>query len=266
MKRNLFIYQIYYSKETQTKLDPGFIPLNNVENKNPVWREYWCIKNFFKKNKIINKNFYGFFSPKLFEKTGLTSSDIYNFINKNKNDIDVFLFNPIKKSSFVFFNVIDQAIDKHKSKFYLIFKKIFRKKNFNFTNLVNHSNNTVYCNYFIARGFFWKEWLEINKFLFSGLERRNQNFRISIPKIVKYKTEKVALKVFVMERVASLILAFGSEIKRSSYNIFNMPNFRNTNFYSKKIYLFLDYLKIKYEKNNKEIYKILFFLFSALIK
>ena len=115
MKRKIFIYQIYYSKETRSKLDLGFIPLDNTENQRPDWREFWCIKSFFDKNKIDNENFYGFFSPKLFDKTGLTSSSIYNFINQNHESIDIFLFNPIKKSSFVFFNVIDQAVDKHKS-------------------------------------------------------------------------------------------------------------------------------------------------------
>ena len=47
MKRKIFIYQIYYSKETRSKLDPGFIPLDNTENQRPDWREFWCIKSFF---------------------------------------------------------------------------------------------------------------------------------------------------------------------------------------------------------------------------
>ena len=102
MKRNIFIHQIYYSKETQSKLDQGFIPLDNTENKRPDWREYWCIKSFFIKNKIVDENYYGFFSPKLFEKTGLTSTNIFNFINQNNDNIDIFLFNPIKKAVLFF--------------------------------------------------------------------------------------------------------------------------------------------------------------------
>jgi len=263
MKRNLFIYQIYYTKETQSKLDRGFIPLDNIENKRPDWREYWCIKNFFTKNKIIDDDFYGFFSPKLFERTGLLSDDIYDFINQNEENIDIFLFNPIKKSSFVFFNVIDQATDKHDSKTFDIFKKIFfiiSKNKLNVFDLVNHSNSTVYCNYFVAKGSFWKKWLEINNFLFNDLELQQSIFRDDLTKKVNYANTKVELKVFIMERVTSIILACIPDIKRSSYNIFNMPNFKDTNFFSKKFFLFLDYLKKTYEKNNNKIYKILFFL------
>lgn len=263
MKRNLFIHQIYYSKETQSKLDYGFTPLDNTENKRADWREYWCIKYFFIKNKIVDEDFYGFFSPKLFEKTGLTSANIHDFINQKEENIDIFLFNPIKKSSFVFFNVIHQAIDKHDSEIFDIFQKIFatiNKKKFNISNLVNHSNNTVYSNYFVAKGSFWKEWLKINDFLFNDLESCESIFRNDLTKEVNYINKKVELKVFIVERVASIMLAFDANIKRVQYNIFNMPNFKDTNFFSQKYFLFLDYLKIAYEKNNNKIYKILFFL------
>jgi hypothetical protein len=269
MKRKIFIYQIYYSKETRSKLDPGFIPLDNTENQRPDWREFWCIKSFFDKNKIDNESFYGFFSPKLFDKTGLISSSIYNFIDQNHESTDIFLFNPIKKSSFVFFNVIDQAVDKHKSITFDIFTKIFfvtYKNEFNLSRLVNHSNSTVYCNHFVANGSFWKKWLKINEFLFDDLEKHNSVFKNSLTKEINHETKKVELKVFIMERIVSIMLACRPDIKRSSYNIFDMPNFKETSFFSKNLFLFLDFLKISYEKNNNKIYKILFVLFRLLIK
>ena len=69
-----------------------------------------------------------------------------------------------------------------------------------------------------------------------------------------------------MERIVSIMLACRPDIKRSSYNIFDMPNFKETSFFSKNLFLFLDFLKISYEKNNNKIYKILFVLFRLLIK
>ena len=269
MKRKLFIYQIYYSKDTQSKLDPGFIPLDNTKNRRPDWREFWCIKSYFDKNKIVDENFYGFFPPKFFDKTGLVSCSVYNFINQNQKNTDIFLFNPIKKSSFIFFNVIDQATDKHGYKIYDIFKKIFRftnKYEFNLSNLVNHSNSTVYCNHFVAKGSFWKKWLAINQFIFEDLEKYNSIFRNTLSKKIKHQNKNVELKVFIMERVVSVMLACKAEIIRSSYNIFDMPNFKKTNLFSKYIFLFLDYLKINYEKYGYRKYKILFFLFRLLVK
>jgi hypothetical protein len=268
MKRNLFIYQIYYSKETQSKLDPGFAPFDNTENQRPDWREFWCIKSFFTKNKIVDEDFYGFFSPKLFERTGLVSSDIYEFINKNKENVDIFLFNPIKRSSFVFFNVIDQAMDKHDPKTFDIFKKIFftfNNNKYNISDLVNHSNSTVYCNYFVAKGSFWKEWLKIYDFLYDDLEGNESIFRNDLTKEVSYVTTNVELKVFIMERVVSIMLACNPNIKRVSYNIFDMPNFEKTSFFSKNIFLFFNYLKMTYEKNNNKLCKILFFLLKKIL-
>ena len=69
-----------------------------------------------------------------------------------------------------------------------------------------------------------------------------------------------------MERIVSIMLACRADIKRSSFKIFDMPNFKKTSFFSKNLFLFLDFLKISYEKNNNKIYKILFIFFRLLIK
>ena len=40
----IYAYQIYYSEQTRDALDPGFLPLDNLANPRPDWREYWPIR------------------------------------------------------------------------------------------------------------------------------------------------------------------------------------------------------------------------------
>jgi hypothetical protein len=49
-----FIYQIYYNIETQKKILPGFIPLDNTKNLRPDWFEFWVILNFLRKRTVAH--------------------------------------------------------------------------------------------------------------------------------------------------------------------------------------------------------------------
>ena len=75
------IYQIYYSEATKAQNDLGFLPLDNLANERPDWREYWPIRNFLLKNELAENTSYGFFSPKFKDKTNLEASDVVNFIS-----------------------------------------------------------------------------------------------------------------------------------------------------------------------------------------
>ena len=77
------IYQIYYSKETQASNDQGFLQLDNLSNERADWSEYWPIRNFLLSNELDESSFYGFFSPKFKQKTFLSSTEAYHFIDQN---------------------------------------------------------------------------------------------------------------------------------------------------------------------------------------
>ena len=38
--KNIKIFQIFYNEATKNSNDPGFLPLDNMENPRPDWREY----------------------------------------------------------------------------------------------------------------------------------------------------------------------------------------------------------------------------------
>jgi len=48
------IFQIYYSNATREALDPGFVPLDNIRNERPDWREYWPIRRHLLNNSLIS--------------------------------------------------------------------------------------------------------------------------------------------------------------------------------------------------------------------
>ena len=96
MATQIYIHQIYYSDETQAQLDKGFLPLDNT-NGLKDWYEYWPIRKFLQKNKLDDNAYYGFFSPKFTEKTGLTSSHVFDFIRETFHpNVDAFLFSQMK--------------------------------------------------------------------------------------------------------------------------------------------------------------------------
>ena len=87
------IFQIYYSEATQLQNDPGFIPLDNLGNERPDWREYWPIRNYLLNNQLDKDTHYGFLSPKFEAKTTLNAQKVVEFIGNDESD--VILFSPL---------------------------------------------------------------------------------------------------------------------------------------------------------------------------
>jgi len=48
----IHIRQIYYSQQSQSLLDPGYIGLDNSSNLRPDWMEYWPIRNFLTTSRV----------------------------------------------------------------------------------------------------------------------------------------------------------------------------------------------------------------------
>ncbi|MFZ9794619.1 MAG: hypothetical protein ACO3F3_20030, partial [Gemmataceae bacterium] len=68
-KPNIYIFQIYYDEDSKSKLQKGFIPLDNSPNMRPDWAEYWPIRNVLLNQSFNPRDYIGFLSSKFFEKT-----------------------------------------------------------------------------------------------------------------------------------------------------------------------------------------------------
>ncbi|MDX2221024.1 MAG: hypothetical protein SF172_18565 [Burkholderiales bacterium] len=206
-----FLHQIYYSDATRANLDPGFIPLDNLANERPDWREYWPMRRFLLEHagRMDESAFYGFFSPKFGEKTGMTANDAHEFITSVQHHTDVVLFPPFFDQGACYLNVFEQAISHHRG-FFPTFKAAVDHiaPGVAIESLITDSRNTVFSNFFAARPRFWRDWLAANEVLFAIAESREGELAQSLNAEAPYKsgTGPVAAKVFMMERVATLLL------------------------------------------------------------
>jgi hypothetical protein len=202
------LHQIYYSEDTRATLDPGFIPLDNLANERPDWREYWPIRRELLAGGLDDNTLYGFFSPKFREKTGMSAADCLAFLDTVPSDTDVVLFPPFFDQGACYWNVFEQAISHHRG-FYPTFKAATAlvAPGVAIETLVTDSRNTVFSNFFAARPRFWRIWLGMNEILFAAAESGADELGTGLNAEARYGPGPVAAKVFMMERVATLILA-----------------------------------------------------------
>jgi hypothetical protein len=221
-----YIYQIFYDLRSQYILDGGFIPLNNKNNERPDWREYWPIKNFLSNNLLDEDSLYGFFSPKFKEKTSLTSDNVKEFINVNSGH-DVFLFCPYFDQAAYFKSVFEHMFEAHPSSNKIdIINSLIEKIGYavNLNELVMDSRHTIFSNFIVAKPKFWRLWLALNEKIFNEAEDAKSTFYSYLNTEANYHIDsKVQNKVFIMERIASLILLLEPDFKVCAYNQIHMP-------------------------------------------
>lgn len=249
------IHQIYYSADTRHGLDAGFMPLDNMRNQRPDWREYWPIRNYLQSRSLDPAAFYGFFSPKFGSKTLLDSRAVIDFVARRSSDADVILFSPFFDQMAYPINIFEQGAMQHADTM-----PVFRDcalmvaPDIDFDGLVMSSTNTVFCNFFVARATFWEAWLDICESIFRLAEEGKTDLARKLNANTGHDGGGVPRKVFVIERIASLMLAAGTQWRARAYNPFALPwsGARIANFRLEMA--FLDALKVAYLKEGHPQY------------
>ncbi len=215
------IYQICYSPETLANVPQGFLTLDNSANERPDWREYWAIRNYLLNNYLSEDTLYGFFSPKFSSKTSLDHAKVQTFLAENYSGQDVVSFSPFWDLMSIFKNVFEQGDFFHPG---------LSDTCQNFANLhvagielkdaITHSENTIFCNYFLAKKTFWKEWLILGELLFEASEYQKTELAEKLNASTSYGEQRVPMKVFVQERLATICLLANKNIKCLNYSPF----------------------------------------------
>jgi hypothetical protein len=219
----LQIYQIAYDEASlESVKKSGFLLLDNLSNKRPDWYEYWPIRGYLSTHVMDEDVWYGFFSPKFSEKTGLGMTEVRAFVEKvtAAKDVDVVLFSPQPDMGAHFLNVFEQA-EMFDTGF------IQTAKNFLGTvgmqlpleGIVMDSRQIVFSNYFIAKPAFWREWFQLTEVLFGVAENPAHPLHAELTTNTSY-SENSHRKVFLMERIASLLLFLRPEYKVAAANTF----------------------------------------------
>jgi len=220
---NTRIYQICYSTETLGNVPEGFLTLDNLANERPDWREYWPIRQFLLSNQLSDNTLYGFFSPKFCEKTSLTNEKINQFIAKNYTGQSAVSFSPFWDLMGIFKNIFEQGDFFHPG--LLETSQSFSTHHLAGINLIDsitHSQNTIFCNYFLATKDFWLQWLNLGELLFRTAEINNNSLGEKLNATTNYGAQQLPMKVFVQERLATMFLLANKNFDLLAYSPFEM--------------------------------------------
>lgn len=223
----VLIQQIYYNDETQQKIMPGFVPLDNTANLRPDWFEFWVILNYLREHTLHDNIWYGFFSPRFAEKTGLNAQMVMKTIEGAPSNTDVVLFSPGWDQICYFLNPWEQGEAWHPGITALSQAFLDQQKwSIDIKTLVTDSSCTVFSNYFVGNKKFWTDWQLLAEQFFSFVE--DPNTQSAFADHTPYGTAQnlYPMKTFIQERFATLLLASGkyrtSSIDQSQYApIFN---------------------------------------------
>lgn len=204
------IYQIYYDSKSKAALDSAFTPLDNTANERPDWFEFWVIRNFLKSSRLDENQLYGFLSPSFNGKTGLRGSDLLAFLGQVPTEIEVVLFSHGWDQIAYYKNVFEQGEYYHPGLLEAS-EKFFNEIDYrvDIKSLVGHSMNSVFSNYFVAKPKFWRVWLQLADKLWDVCECTDGAAATLLNSSGLYKSgdQEVSLKVFLQERIVSLLLA-----------------------------------------------------------
>jgi hypothetical protein len=218
------IFQIFYDQESRNRVDPGFLPLDNVANERPDWREYWPIRKFLLNNALNADELYGFFSPVFYGKTLLDSGKVHDFIDSNPG-YDVYSFSPFRQDATCYLNIIEHGNRYHPGMLQLVdgfLREIGAEIDFH--HLVMDLQTTIFCNYFVATPAFWDKWFALTEQLFAITEDPAHPLGREIDALTDYRQKSpLNMKVFIVERIASLILSQDPSINIAPYDIEQMP-------------------------------------------
>ena len=215
---DIYLHQIYYDEATKASVCSGFIPLDNSKNDRPDWCEYHPIRNYLLSHQLEPDAYYGFFSPRLASKTTLTAEQIKSFVNANA-DADLVSFSPFFDQNAFFLNIFEQGERHHPG----LLQETAALANaagidVDLQTMVTDSTNTVFSNYFVARTEFWHRWFSVAEILYDKAERTCVGQTLLKSPAAYRRALDANLKVFVMERLATLLLATDDRWRTAVYD------------------------------------------------
>lgn len=232
MSGNIRLYQIAYDDASLAAVEAsGFLVLDNMDNARPDWYEYWPIRRFLKATQLHEDTWYGFFSPKFSSKTQLGYAAARDFVvAAQAQGSSVALFSPQPDMGANFLNVFEQA-EVFDPGFIDVASQFLRAQGIDLplAAIVMDFRQVVFSNYFVAKPEFWREWFALTEALFVIAEDVQHPLFSALNHNTTYG-ENARRKVFLSERLASLLLYLRPQFKVSVSNPFltgwSMSKFR----------------------------------------
>jgi hypothetical protein len=221
-------FQIFYDAPTRRILDPDFEPLDNGGNERPDWFEYWPIRRFLGENTLEEACHYAFLSPNFGSKTQLSGRQVKAFVDRYR-DADVVTFSPFPCHAASFLNVFEQT-EFTQPGFMDVTRAYLRHIGCADApeTMVHHSGNAVFSNFFFARPSFWRQWSAATAQLFRAAEDGGGALGAMLNRDTPYVRDDglakpAQMKVFLMERIVTLLLATVPGLRIVNYPPFELP-------------------------------------------
>ncbi len=215
------LFHIAYSEATLAQVPAGYQPLDNLNSPHNDWREYWPIRNYLLGHALDDDAWYGFFSPRFAQKTGLSAAQVTAFVQQHAARADVVTFSPQADMGAFFLNVFEQ--EEVFSPGFIAAAEAFLAEvgqPLALGPLVMDTRQVVFSNYFVARPAFWRAWLDLNEQLFALCEGPAGPLQQQLTHPTSYPGA-VQRKVFLMERIVSLLLTVNPAWRVAAYNTFD---------------------------------------------
>ena len=222
------IYQLYADDAARDAIDPAFRPLALHGSERPDWREYGAMRKLLRETTLEAADFYGVLGPRFGPDTELTPDQVIEFVGLVGADYDVISFSPHPDQHALFWNVFEQA-DYQLPGNAMLCQEVLAELGFELdvTELVMDSRNSIFGNYFVAKPVFWAKWLDITGRLMALADGGGPLAdRLNLPLPLRSGLSDPAMgqvKLLVMERVASLVLATSPSLKSIAYQPFMRP-------------------------------------------
>ena len=208
----IHLYMIFYDDLTAASIPDGFIGLSNT---NPLRKELYEVEpilKFISQTPIKDDEFYGFFSPRIFEKTGLESSDFNVLTKLDLRNFDIVSITPLPLYFSSQLNPVSQAEIAHGDftrRFELLISKVDRDRVLKTRDFARNKIDVTYfllSHYFLATGSFWKTWAGYVELALRA-EVEDDELRSLLNESCPYpgKAEDYRYMVFLLERLAGLI-------------------------------------------------------------
>ena len=165
-------------------------------------------------------------------------------------DGDIVFFSPFFNQPAIFINVFEQARE-HGEEMFTLLEEYFAviDKNVNISTILMSSTNTVFCNFFAAKKQFWNVWFEYCERIYRIAEENSTTLGKRLNANVAHGGGECSVKVFVIERISSFILATQHGWEINFYNPIGPPYFvSGIESYENEMRQ-LDALKVAFMKN-----------------
>jgi hypothetical protein len=209
---SITVLQIHYDEATRASLDPAFMPLDNSQSEHPEWYEFWPMLSYLRQNGLPRYgDWLGFLSPRFTSKTGVTGEALFGLIQNLSHEYDALIVSHQDWDQIAYFqNSFEQADHWHPdlSKYSQDFLDHAGVK-LDIRSHVGTANNTIFCNYIIAKADYWAEWQEMAEKLLAYVRDNPHPSAAKLRGRTSYvsETNQVPARAFIQERLANIILA-----------------------------------------------------------